>query len=600
MAIEDTLGNIANVVKNMVTTRADKSLSNLNATGEARFSNYADKNLSNLTASGENVIKEIAESQGGSSRNIGEIVASTIPLTDAGLHLLDGTIINGNGVYSDFAEYIAQLYADSPPQMKDVPFIQPLLSTWGNTGGDTFAVEAGNYASNRAPYMSFDGMSNTKWGLNNTQSGYITFYNPEALKVSSIIYTPSTDYPGEDGGNLEILGSNDNSNWTSLWTGSYTANSTQSFDVNSSGYYKYHRISISNANTNWAGLGDLSINAVYQEPTGIFISEQNWQKSVSKYGVCGKFVYTPSTIYYAWYNTNSGSIVYTTQLTGGGADFKVFTISNGNVTEISHYGARITNNVLYVNVSGAGYIGFERNSSSDTQTSSSVRLPKYSNKIFTGEGTAPVVGNGICVGLTDGTNYGGMNSVTNLALTGTTQLYGSSFPSTPIAASMATNNTGLGVTSDPTKSGLIADLSDITTALDGYYYIVVATSTKTAIQIDIDEITTDLNDKVNKSDLTTIQCVTDSGIIGNSWYRIWSDGWCEQGGITAPYSTSTDVTISLLYPYRSHNYSVSFALYTTDAANESGVIRSITKNSFNFYAWGSRVVYWRTAGYMEV
>lgn len=43
-------------------------------------------------------------------RNIGEIVASTIPLTDAGLHLLDGALIDGNGIYSDFVDYIASIY----------------------------------------------------------------------------------------------------------------------------------------------------------------------------------------------------------------------------------------------------------------------------------------------------------------------------------------------------------------------------------------------------------------------------------------------------------------------------------------------------------
>ena len=31
-------------------------------------------------------------------RNIGEIVASPLPLTDAGLHLLDGSLIQGGGI----------------------------------------------------------------------------------------------------------------------------------------------------------------------------------------------------------------------------------------------------------------------------------------------------------------------------------------------------------------------------------------------------------------------------------------------------------------------------------------------------------------------
>ncbi len=44
-----------------------------------------------------------------SSRNIGEIVVSTIPLADSGLHLLDGALIDGNGIYSGFVDYISGL-----------------------------------------------------------------------------------------------------------------------------------------------------------------------------------------------------------------------------------------------------------------------------------------------------------------------------------------------------------------------------------------------------------------------------------------------------------------------------------------------------------
>ena len=44
-----------------------------------------------------------------SSRNIGEFVYSTLPLTDAGLHLIDGSLISGSGSYTDFVTYIASL-----------------------------------------------------------------------------------------------------------------------------------------------------------------------------------------------------------------------------------------------------------------------------------------------------------------------------------------------------------------------------------------------------------------------------------------------------------------------------------------------------------
>ena len=44
------------------------------------------------------------------TRNIGQIIQSTIPLTDAGLHLLDGSVIQGDGIYSGFVNYIKNLY----------------------------------------------------------------------------------------------------------------------------------------------------------------------------------------------------------------------------------------------------------------------------------------------------------------------------------------------------------------------------------------------------------------------------------------------------------------------------------------------------------
>lgn len=61
---------------------------------------------------GKNPITESTyweEFSSGNSRNIGEIVASTIPLTDAGLHLLDGSLLQ-YGSYQAFIDYIADLY----------------------------------------------------------------------------------------------------------------------------------------------------------------------------------------------------------------------------------------------------------------------------------------------------------------------------------------------------------------------------------------------------------------------------------------------------------------------------------------------------------
>lgn len=51
---------------------------------------------------------------GAGARSIGEIVPSILPLTDAGLHLLDGALISGSGIYSAFVTYIAGLVGSYP------------------------------------------------------------------------------------------------------------------------------------------------------------------------------------------------------------------------------------------------------------------------------------------------------------------------------------------------------------------------------------------------------------------------------------------------------------------------------------------------------
>ena len=57
---------------------------------------------------------------------IGQIISSIIPLTDAGLHLLDGSLIQGGGVYDAFVQYIANLVNLYPQCFTDE-------TTWQNT-----------------------------------------------------------------------------------------------------------------------------------------------------------------------------------------------------------------------------------------------------------------------------------------------------------------------------------------------------------------------------------------------------------------------------------------------------------------------------------
>lgn len=65
----------------------------------------ADIDLSNITSDGIDNIKNSSL-----SKIIGELVFSPIPLNSSGLHLLDGSILSPEGIYSDFCAFIRDLY----------------------------------------------------------------------------------------------------------------------------------------------------------------------------------------------------------------------------------------------------------------------------------------------------------------------------------------------------------------------------------------------------------------------------------------------------------------------------------------------------------
>lgn len=89
-----------------------------------------NKDLSNITQTGINVIKNNTAPP----RNIGEIISSTIPLTDSGLHLLDGALINGSGIYADFVTAIAGLETDYPDLFETEANWQSAVTTYGVCG----------------------------------------------------------------------------------------------------------------------------------------------------------------------------------------------------------------------------------------------------------------------------------------------------------------------------------------------------------------------------------------------------------------------------------------------------------------------------------
>ena len=110
----------------------------------------------------------------------------------------------------------------------------------------------------------------------------------------------------------------------------------------------------------------------------------------------------------------------------------------------------------------------------------------------------------------------------------------------------------LGVTPDETKSGIEAHLKQSTSEL----YFKVANAVQNLELINVGEVMENLT---NKCDVDLANCtkpyiieVSDKSLLP-SWYRVYSDGWCEQGGVQAS-STTGAVTISFLKPYIDLNY----------------------------------------------
>ena len=90
-----------------------------------------DLDLSNISETGIEFIKNNTL-----TRNIGEIIFAPIPITDVGVHLLDGTKISEEGIYKDFVKYIKKLYNEAPTAnyFTDEASWQQSVTTYGSCG----------------------------------------------------------------------------------------------------------------------------------------------------------------------------------------------------------------------------------------------------------------------------------------------------------------------------------------------------------------------------------------------------------------------------------------------------------------------------------
>ena len=105
------------------------------------------------------------------------------------------------------------------------------------------------------------------------------------------------------------------------------------------------------------------------------------------------------------------------------------------------------------------------------------------------------------------------------------------------------------------------------------YYKVGHTVTNSG-SIDVANVLSDINLlETNKADKDLSNCtkpyVTETYQNGASWYRVWSDGWCEQGGLLPSVTSRQDVTVTFLKTFSNTNYNIFKNVATDDDSGTS-------------------------------
>lgn len=274
---------------------------------------------------------------------------------------------------------------------------------------------------------------------------------------------------------------------------------------------------------------------IYNSGLNYFCSEADWQQSITDYGVCGKFVYTPAS-------GNNPATVRLPKVTG----FIEGTLDNTKLGDLVEAGLP--------NITG-GFCA-DNTQVGNTQEGDSIppfgvfykerNLQKYDLRSQTDQGPGGVMG---------------------------------------FDASRSSSVYGNSNTVQPQTVKVL-------------YYIVVATTTKTSIEVDIDEIATDLNGKadVDLSNCTKPHIVeVSSSSILPRWYRVYSDGWCEQGG-SATRSSAGTTSVSFSKNFSSTNYTVIVSSDTTLSGHTNN-ITSKTTADFSCY-WNGNLD-WRADGFIN-
>lgn len=208
--------------------------------------------------------------------------------------------------------------------------------------------------------------------------------------------------------------------------------------------------------------------------------------------------------------------------------------------------------------------------------------------------TASVIGNGMTIGLNGGdtlvesglaftganatgltARYSQLQQPAGVKLTDATQWVGSAGNS---------GHYGVGLSTDPNKSGIIADLTSAKSETAQLYFK-VANAVQNIEAINVGEVLEALADKISRQDCPAY--IVESYVNGTSWFDIYSNGKCRQGGYI-PKGDAEEMLVTFLKPYANNNYSLTGGVVSSSTSGD-GIIRvwgagwNLTPTGFTTY-----------------
>ena len=185
--------------------------------------------------------------------------------------------------YPTFYETCVKEYFDGNTA-ELIPWEQPVLSSDGELGGESFAVMADSVYPSNYFYRSFDGNDSTMWFAETAAPVPINLYlyNPKALIITNIEMTNRDKQRTYISGGV-VYGSNDNATWVELKTFTNSVSDpTAKWNIDlsdNSRKFKYYRITITDivyaSATSILGVGNITITAFTSESTNLYYSHPN-------------------------------------------------------------------------------------------------------------------------------------------------------------------------------------------------------------------------------------------------------------------------------------------------------------------------------------